>query len=65
MKDGEQIIFRGESEQHPDMAPGDLVVVLKQQTHKVFHQRNGDHLHIDMHLNLKVKYIEQGGFIRI
>lgn len=54
MKDGEMIVFKGESEQHPGMAPGDLVVQLKQQYHNVFHTRNGDDLYLDVHLDLKV-----------
>ncbi len=53
MRDGQQIVFRGESEQSPDFAPGDLIVHLKQHSHDFFHTRKGDNLHTDFDLNLK------------
>lgn len=53
MKDGETIVFERESEQHPDMVPGDLVVTLRQRPHKFFHSRTGDDLHANIQLNLK------------
>ena len=53
MKDGEQIVFRGESEQSPDMAPGDLIIIVKQTKHDFFHTRKGSDLFADFQLNLK------------
>ena len=53
MKDGQNIVFDRESEQHPDMIPGDLVVNLKQNPHRLFHSRTGDDLHANIQLNLK------------
>lgn len=53
MKDGQNIIFERESEQHPDMVPGDLIVHLRQRQHKFFHSRTGDDLHTTINLNLK------------
>lgn len=53
MKDGENIVFERESEQHPDTIPGDLIVHLKQNPHRLFHSRTGDDLHTNIQLNLK------------
>lgn len=53
MKDGQTIVFDRESEQHPDMIPGDLVVHLKQNPHRFFHSRTGDDLHANIQLNLR------------
>ena len=53
MKDHQQIVFERESEQHPDMIPGDLVVTLKQSPHRFFHTSNGNDLHATFQLNLK------------
>ena len=53
MKDGEKIIFPRESEQSPDIIPGDLVVTLKQKHHYFFNSRQGDDLYASINLNLK------------
>lgn len=53
MKDGQTIVFERESEQHPDMVPGDLVVHLKQNPHRFFNSRTNDDLHANINLNLK------------
>jgi DnaJ-related protein SCJ1 len=53
MKDAQIIVFERESEQHPDMIPGDLVVHLKQNPHRFFHSRTGDDLHATIQLNMK------------
>lgn len=53
MKNGQHIVFERESEQHPDMIPGDLIVTLRQKPHKLFHSRTNDDLHANVHLNLK------------
>jgi len=53
MRDGEQIVFKGESEQSPDTSPGDLIVQLKQVPHSFFHTRKGSDLYADFQLNLK------------
>jgi DnaJ-class molecular chaperone len=54
MKDHENIVFPRESEQHPDMIPGDLIVTLKQNKHSFFHTRKDNDLFADFELNLKV-----------
>jgi DnaJ-class molecular chaperone len=54
MKDHENIVFPRESEQHPDMIPGDLIVTLKQNKHAFFHTRKDNDLFADFELNLKV-----------
>jgi len=53
MRDGQNIVFERESEQHPDMIPGDLIVTLKQTPHSFFHSRSGDDLHANINLNFK------------
>ena len=53
MKDGEKLVFHKESEQHPDITPGDLIVTLKQRPHRFFHTRSGNDLHANMDLNFK------------
>lgn len=53
MKDGEKIVFPRESEQHPDLIPGDLIATLKQKKHYFFHTRLGDDLYANITLNLK------------
>jgi DnaJ-related protein SCJ1 len=53
MRDGQHITFDRESEQHPDMVPGDLIVTLRQKQHKTFHSRQGDDLHSTLTLSLK------------
>lgn len=53
MKDHQNIVFHRESEQHPDMIPGDLIVTLKQNKHKFFHSRKEDDLFADIEINLK------------
>merc|ERR1719231_1445572 len=52
MKHEEQITFERMSEQRPGMIPGDVIFVLKQKDHPVF-RREGNHLHMDMHISLK------------
>ena len=52
MRDGDEIVFKGEGEQNPDYLPGNLIYKLRVQQHRLF-RRNGDDLHIDVDLNLK------------
>ena len=42
----EKILFRGEADEAPDTVPGDVVVVLQQNQHEVFH-RDGANLIIE------------------
>ena len=53
MKDGQEIVFKWESEQHPDTIPGDLIIKLKQRKHSFFTERVGNDLKGIIELNLK------------
>lgn len=50
--DGEELRFERMSEQTPDAIPGDVVFVLRQQSHPRF-RRDGDNLHIDLTISLR------------
>ncbi|CAF1170378.1 unnamed protein product [Adineta steineri] len=50
-KHEQQLRFPGESDQAPNMEPGDVIVVLQQEPHAVF-QRNGDNLVMKHKINL-------------
>jgi DnaJ-class molecular chaperone len=52
MYHGQNIVFKGESEQHPDYMPGDLIFTLIQEPHAFF-TRKGDDLHMDLKVTLK------------
>jgi DnaJ-class molecular chaperone len=52
MKHEEQVTFERMSEQRPGMIPGDVIFVLKQKDHHQF-RREGNDLHLDMHITLK------------
>jgi DnaJ-class molecular chaperone len=39
---GEKYIFHGESDEHPDKEPGDVVIVVDEQPHKVFKRKGAD-----------------------
>jgi len=39
---GEKYIFHGESDEHPDREPGDVVIVVDEQPHKVFKRKGAD-----------------------
>jgi len=47
----QQIRFRGESDQAPNMEAGDVIIVLQQQPHALF-QRSGDNLVLKHKINL-------------
>ncbi|KAJ1890068.1 DnaJ- protein scj1 [Kickxella alabastrina] len=51
MADGEQVMFEGEADQHPDHEPGSLVFHLQQQAHATF-TREGDDLHAELTITL-------------
>ena len=53
MKDNENIVFKGEAEEHPDYITGDLIVILKQKPHKFFYKRENNDLFANIKLNLK------------
>lgn len=46
MKDGEQISFKGESHEAPGYIPGDVIFVLQEKEHAVFHRKDS-HLFIE------------------
>lgn len=39
---GEKYIFHGESDEHPDKEPGDVVIVVNEQPHDVFKRKGAD-----------------------
>lgn len=42
MKHGEKITFANEGDQHPDIAPGDVVIVLQEKKHDIFTRKGMD-----------------------
>jgi DnaJ-class molecular chaperone len=52
MPDGHDLVFQGASEQHPDMLPGNVIVILRSQPHSRF-RRDGNHLHYEQHISLR------------
>ena len=40
--DGEKYIFHGESDEHPDREPGDVIIVAQEQPHPVFKRKGAD-----------------------
>lgn len=52
MSNRQKITFEGESEQHPDYLPGDIIFVIKEKDHEKF-KRDGNDLHTTMTLTLK------------
>jgi len=46
MKEGKKIVFKGESNEEPGHVTGDVIFVVKEQQHDVFH-RDGIHLFIE------------------
>jgi len=50
-KDGKKIVMRGESNQAPGYAAGDLIFVVKEQPHKIF-RRDGVHLFMEKEIPL-------------
>lgn len=51
IKENHKIYFRGESDQMPDVEPGDVIIVIQQAPHNFFH-RSGDNLHINLTITL-------------
>ena len=51
MPDGHQIVFKGECDQQPDTQPGDVIFVVKTQSHPFF-LRQGSDLHMKMEISL-------------
>jgi len=51
MKGGQTINFPGESDQAPDVIPGDVVIVIEEKAHERF-TRDGDNLKIDVEIDL-------------
>lgn len=62
MAHGQKIVFREEGDQHPDLIPGDVVLVLQQTEHPIF-TRDGDDLIMQKQIQLlevvwKVRHTE-------
>lgn len=51
MKDGQKIVFAGQSDQLPGATPGDIVVVLEEKPHPVF-TRQGNDLIVEQEITL-------------
>lgn len=51
MKNGETITFAGESDQAPDVVPGDVVIVIEEKPHSTF-KRQDSNLQMDVELDL-------------
>jgi len=51
MKKGTKIVFKNESDQLPDIVPGDVIVVLEEEEHKLF-KREGSHLFLKKKISL-------------
>ncbi|KAG8801544.1 Type I HSP40 co-chaperone [Serendipita sp. 411] len=51
MKNGQTITFAGESDQAPDVIPGDVVIVIEEKPHPVF-KRQDNNLQVDVELDL-------------
>lgn len=39
---GEKYIFHGESDEHPDKEPGDVVIIVDEEPHKIFKRKGAD-----------------------
>ena len=52
MQDGEQITFEHEGNQHPDLDPGHVIIVLQQKKHPLF-TRDGNDLRMNFSISLK------------
>lgn len=51
MKNGQTITFAGESDQAPDIVPGDVVIVIEEKPHAVF-KRQDNNLIVDVEVDL-------------
>lgn len=51
MKGGQQITFRGESDQVPDAIPGDVIIVVEEKPHDRFKRDNND-LYTEIEIDL-------------
>lgn len=51
MRDQQNIVFKGEGDQQPDIQPGDVMIVLQQKPHDIF-VRNGDDLLMRQEISL-------------
>jgi len=51
MRGGQTITFSGESDQAPDVIPGDVVIVIEEKSHERF-TREGDNLKIEVEIDL-------------
>lgn len=61
MTDGQKIVFHEEADQKPKKKPGDVIVVLDEQKHKVFRRKG-----VDLIMNLELELVEAlCGFDRI
>lgn len=40
--DGERYVFHGESDEHPGIEPGDVIIQVKEKPHKLFKRKGAD-----------------------
>jgi len=52
MEDGKEIVFERQADQSPEVTPGDVKFVIKQQPHPIF-TRSGDNLYMKHTLSLE------------
>lgn len=38
MTEGQKVMFHGEGDQEPDLEPGDVVIVLVEKEHSIYHR---------------------------
>ena len=38
MNEGQKVVFHGEGDQEPGLEPGDVIIVLDEKEHPVFHR---------------------------
>jgi len=53
MSDGEKIVLHGEGDQEPDIAPGDIIIVIDEKPHPVFKRMN-----IDLVMTMDLELVE-------
>lgn len=51
MKNGQEIIFRKQAEQHPGVIPGDVIATIVELPHNTF-RRDGNDLHTELRITL-------------
>jgi DnaJ family protein A protein 1 len=53
MADGEKIVLHGEGDQEPDIAPGDIIIVIDEKPHPIFKRA-----HLDLVMTMDLELVE-------